>query len=111
MSEWNHQLLGANRRILAESQHWPPGVLEACVRLDSDHPGWSVWWRHECTLPGLEHPAGFVAQSLRHEDVVVCGGTVEELGAAITGAPDAVEWWMRGKCCSRRWRSRIPRTD
>lgn len=104
MTAWVHKLIGSNNRILAEVQKWPDGILETCEALDRGHPGWSVWWRHECKVPGLEHPAGFVAQSLRNEDVIVCGETVEELAAAIAVAPASVEWWMRGKCCSRRWR-------
>ncbi|WP_030443156.1 hypothetical protein [Actinoplanes subtropicus] len=34
-----------NRRILAERQDWPEGVLEECEALEQRRPAWSVTWR------------------------------------------------------------------
>lgn len=104
MTEWNHELLGSNRRLLAERQGWPAGALEACEGLDRKHSGWSVWWRAECTVPGLEHPAGYVADRLDAGNVIVCGATVEELEDAMLAAPVTQDHWRRrDRCCARRW--------
>jgi hypothetical protein len=54
-------LAARNRRLLAERLHWPQGALEECERLDQAHPGWSVVWRPENTVPGFELAAGFYA--------------------------------------------------
>lgn len=96
------RLIWNNRRIIARD--WPPGVLSTCEWLDMQYPGWSVWWHAECTVPGLKHPAGYVADRLGDGSVVVCGESVPELEAAIAGAPEEVhEWWKRDKCCARQW--------
>lgn len=98
------EMLARNRRLMAERRGWPAGALEVCERLDREHPGWSVWWRFATTEPGIEHPAGYVADRLDATSVVVCATTVPELVAAMMAAP-AVEhdWRRRDRCCARRW--------
>ncbi|GLW35220.1 hypothetical protein [Actinoplanes regularis] len=59
MTEESTALLRRNRKITADRRGWPVGALELCERLDAEHPGWSVWWRDEWTVPGWEHPAGW----------------------------------------------------
>ncbi|WP_157437243.1 hypothetical protein [Actinoplanes subtropicus] len=42
-----------NRRLLAEKENWPFGVVDDCEELEAQFPAWSVWWRPE---------VGYVAQ-------------------------------------------------
>lgn len=97
--------LALNRRLMAERRGWPGGVLDTCERLDREHPGWSVWWQMESTVPGFEHPAGFLADWLADDSVVVCAETEAGIVAAMQAAPARVtEPGMRERCCARRWR-------
>jgi hypothetical protein len=38
------ELAWSNRRLLAESLHWPPDALEACEQIEAAHPAWQVTW-------------------------------------------------------------------
>jgi hypothetical protein len=52
-----------NRRIIAERTGWPVGAVEACERIERDHPGRVVAWMHEyrCQTPGFDREEGFYA--------------------------------------------------
>lgn len=50
-----------NRRVMAERMEWPPGVVEACERVEK-RTGWWVSWLPENKTRGFERPATFWAQ-------------------------------------------------
>lgn len=77
-----------NRRVLAERLHWPDGVLEACARVEVEHPGWVVFWMRENTTPGFERPAGFHAvRGQGKQRLETYAPDVERLVEAIDAAP------------------------
>ena len=75
------ELYAANRRLAAYRNHWPDGALEACEKLDAEHPGWSIGYRHVWR----EHPAGFYAlhDGHEHNEHQPYGATPEGLDASI----------------------------
>jgi hypothetical protein len=50
-------LVRHNRRVLAERLNWPEGAVEACDRIDDEHPGWYSSYRHAYR----DQPAGYYA--------------------------------------------------
>lgn len=54
-----------NQRLIAERTGWPEGALEACRRIETEFPAWSVGWAPENKCPGFECPTGFHARIYR----------------------------------------------
>lgn len=78
-----------NRRILAERLDWPAGALDACERIEPEHPGWSIFYCGPNTVPGFEKPAGFWATRRGLHACEVFAADPDELVRAIEDAPPA----------------------
>lgn len=98
-----------NRQILADRLHWPDGALQACERIERDHPDWSISWLRENTISGFERPAGYRAVRGGFHSCVVSAATAEELVRAIEGAPPAEHSWEGCEVCIARGEQRIRR--
>lgn len=88
--EWpsDAELLIKNRRIFA-GHGWPDGALEACERIDADHPGWYATWRDGNDWSGMA--AGYYAYYQKHpgswEHPPLYGATPDDLRAEIETHP------------------------
>jgi hypothetical protein len=49
------------RQVLARTENWPEGALEACDKLADRFPDWLVWYRPDVTTAGLRRTAGYLA--------------------------------------------------
>jgi hypothetical protein len=77
-----------NKKIIAKRTHWPDGALTACLRLEDEHPGWSVDWFHENTCKGFERPAGFRALHGGRHKVELFAATAEEMEPLMVEVPE-----------------------
>lgn len=96
------KLLDNNRRLLAERQHWPDGVLDECQRIDHLNPGWDTMWSAGGELTWKER--GFYST---HADLAygpgprryLYGATIEEILDAIADHQPADRWDFHPLTC------------
>ncbi|BBH64848.1 hypothetical protein ACTI_15330 [Actinoplanes sp. OR16] len=93
--EQRRALSHSNRRVLAERQSWPDGVLEACERIEDAYPDWSVGWLGENPgPPAFARPSTFRAQPRpdrrHHSHTDLRATTADELEALLAACEDRV---------------------
>ncbi len=71
------ELREKNRELFARKDHWPPGALEACERVDAKYPGFYTNW-HWASGPTYPRD-GYYSHWLASGDSPVYGATIAEL--------------------------------
>jgi hypothetical protein len=63
VNELSPEVIRRNRWLFAERLHWPEGAVETCEQLESEHPGFEVWWfpKQRSEVPVFDREAGFYA--------------------------------------------------
>ena len=84
------ELAAKNRRMFAELQDWPAGMLEACEQLDREHIGWYTNYQPTATPSRPEIGYYALRQRRRWHEPPAYGKTPEALSAVIATWP-----WLR----------------
>lgn len=80
------ELAARNRRIVAERLKWPDGAIDACERIERDHPGWNVYY---AARPWPTLKSGYYATRLHSHRLErrLYGATANELATSISEQP------------------------